>query len=159
MGQSIIVWDIETVPDLRGFAAANGLEGKSDEEVREALGEKFPKHVFHSVVCIGALVAHREAERLRYLHDCSGCFRLERLPGRPCTHWKAPPFHGARHLRTNALQQQRLYSITSSARAESMGWTSMPSVFAVFKLITNSNLVVCTTGRSIVLAPPRTFPV
>ena len=63
MGQSIIVWDIETVPDLRGFAAANGLIGKSDEEVREALGEKFPKQVYHSIVCIGALVAHREAER------------------------------------------------------------------------------------------------
>jgi 3'-5' exonuclease len=63
MGQNIIVWDIETVPDLRGFAAANNLVGKSDEEVREALGEKFPKHVFHSIVCIGALVAHCEAER------------------------------------------------------------------------------------------------
>src|ERR1700730_2113749 len=63
MGQNIIVWDIETVPDLRGFAAANGLIGKSDEEVRAALGEKFPKHVYHSIVCIGALVAHREAER------------------------------------------------------------------------------------------------
>jgi hypothetical protein len=24
-------------------------------------------------------------------HDCSGCFRLERLPGGTCTHWKAPP--------------------------------------------------------------------
>jgi hypothetical protein len=33
---------------------------------------------------------------LRYLHDCSGCFRLERLPGGACTHWKAPPCHGAR---------------------------------------------------------------
>ena len=63
MGQNIIVWDIETVPDLRGFAAAKGLAGKSDEEVRGALGEKFPKHVYHSIVCIGALVAHREAER------------------------------------------------------------------------------------------------
>src|SRR5271169_6483314 len=31
-----------------------------------------------------------------YLHDCSGCFRLERLPGGALTHWKAPPFHGAR---------------------------------------------------------------
>jgi hypothetical protein len=28
-------------------------------------------------------------------HDCSGCFRLERLPGGACTHWKAPPCHGA----------------------------------------------------------------
>ncbi len=32
-GQSIIVWDLETVPDLTGFAAANDLVGKSDVEV------------------------------------------------------------------------------------------------------------------------------
>jgi 3'-5' exonuclease len=57
---SIIVWDIETVPDLRGFAAANGLEGMSDDEVRTAMGDKFPKHIYHSIICIGALVAHRE---------------------------------------------------------------------------------------------------
>src|SRR6202040_3359500 len=31
----------------------------------------------------------------RPLHACSGCFRLERLPGGACTHWKAPPCHGA----------------------------------------------------------------
>jgi hypothetical protein len=36
---------------------------------------------------------------LRHLHDCSDCFRLERLPGGPCTHWKAPPLHGARQPR------------------------------------------------------------
>ena len=34
-----IVWDLETVPDLAGFAAANDLVGKSDIEVREATGE------------------------------------------------------------------------------------------------------------------------
>jgi 3'-5' exonuclease len=44
MKPSIIVWDLETVPDLAGFAAANDLVGKSDVEVREALGDKFPKH-------------------------------------------------------------------------------------------------------------------
>src|SRR5258705_13390506 len=38
---------------------------------------------------------------LRYLHSCSGCFRLERLPGGTCTHWKAPPFHGARQQQTS----------------------------------------------------------
>jgi 3'-5' exonuclease len=54
---SVIVWDIETVPDLRGFASANGLDGKTDEEIREAIGDKFPKHVYHSIICIGALVA------------------------------------------------------------------------------------------------------
>ena len=38
----------------------------------------------------------RRLQPFRYLHDCSGCFRLERLPGGTCTHWKAPPYHGAR---------------------------------------------------------------
>src|ERR1700744_3761743 len=28
----IIVWDIETVPDLKGFAAANGHDGRTDDE-------------------------------------------------------------------------------------------------------------------------------
>jgi 3'-5' exonuclease len=60
MNNSIIVWDLETVPDLRGYAAANGLSASTDGEVREAIGDKFPKHIYHSIVCIGALVAHRE---------------------------------------------------------------------------------------------------
>jgi hypothetical protein len=37
MKPSVIVWDLETVPDLGGFAAANDLVGKSDVEVREAM--------------------------------------------------------------------------------------------------------------------------
>ena len=57
---NVIVWDIETVPDLQGFAAANGHVGKSDDEVRAELGDKFPKHIYHSIICIGALVAHRQ---------------------------------------------------------------------------------------------------
>jgi hypothetical protein len=57
---NVIVWDLETIPDLRGFAAANGLTGKTDDELIEALGDKFPKHIYHSIICIGALVAHRE---------------------------------------------------------------------------------------------------
>jgi predicted PolB exonuclease-like 3'-5' exonuclease len=60
---SIIVWDIETVPDLKGFAAANGLDAKGDDEIRAAIGDKFPKHIYHSIICIGALVAHREDGR------------------------------------------------------------------------------------------------
>src|SRR5262245_49310196 len=62
MNDNIIVWDLETVPDLHGFAASNGLVGKSDDEVREAIGDKFPKHIYHSIVCIGALIAHRELD-------------------------------------------------------------------------------------------------
>jgi 3'-5' exonuclease len=63
MGASVIVWDIETVPDLKGFAVANGHDGKSDDEVREAIGDKFPKHIYHSIICIGALVARSENDR------------------------------------------------------------------------------------------------
>jgi 3'-5' exonuclease len=60
---NLIVWDIETVPDLKGFAAANGHDGKGDDEVRAAMGDKFPRHIYHSIICIGALVAHREDGR------------------------------------------------------------------------------------------------
>jgi len=35
---------------------------KSDAEVREAISEKFPKHIYHSIVCIGALIAHWEPD-------------------------------------------------------------------------------------------------
>jgi len=62
MKPSVIVCDLETVPDLAGFAVANDLVGKSDVEVREAIGDKFPKHIYHSIICIGALVAHREPD-------------------------------------------------------------------------------------------------
>ena len=46
---NVIVWDIETVPDLKGFAATNGHAGKSDDEVRAELGDKFPTRSFVSV--------------------------------------------------------------------------------------------------------------
>jgi hypothetical protein len=49
MKPTVIVWDVETVPDLGGFAAAKDLAGKSDVEVREAIGDKFPKHIYHSI--------------------------------------------------------------------------------------------------------------
>jgi 3'-5' exonuclease len=61
--KSVLVWDIETIPDLKGYAAAHGHDGKTDDEIREALGEKFPKHIFHSIVCIGALIAHQDSDR------------------------------------------------------------------------------------------------
>ena len=64
MKPSVIVWDLETVPDHPGFAAANDLVGKRDADVREALGNRFPKHIYHTIVCIG-LVAHRESRRGR----------------------------------------------------------------------------------------------
>src|SRR5262249_15534004 len=48
-----------------------------------------------------------------------------------------------------------VHSITSSARASSVAGTSRPSARAVTRLITRSNLVGCSTGRSAGLAPRR----
>jgi hypothetical protein len=62
MSRYVLVWDLETVPDIAGCAAANGLTGRSHLEIREAIGNKFPKHIYHSIVCIGALVAHEERD-------------------------------------------------------------------------------------------------
>jgi hypothetical protein len=57
---NVIVWDIETVPDLRAAARMLNMEHAADEEVRAALGDGFPKHPLHKIVCIGALVAERQ---------------------------------------------------------------------------------------------------
>jgi len=59
----VIAWDIETIPDISGFALANDLLGKLPDEVRGAMGDKFPKHIYHEIVCIGALIAHRENDQ------------------------------------------------------------------------------------------------
>jgi hypothetical protein len=54
--------------------------------------------------CVGILASrdnaavaalNRRLQVFRHLHSCSGCFRLERLPGATFTHWKTPPCHGA----------------------------------------------------------------
>jgi len=42
----VLAWDIETVPNVSGYAAANGLEGKSDDEIRDAMSDRFPKHIY-----------------------------------------------------------------------------------------------------------------
>jgi predicted PolB exonuclease-like 3'-5' exonuclease len=47
MSSHVLVWDLETVPDIKGFAAANGHDGKSEDEIRAAIGDKFPKHLYH----------------------------------------------------------------------------------------------------------------
>jgi ABC transporter substrate binding protein len=50
------------------------------------------------------------------------------------------------------------HSITSSAATSSLSGTVRPSILAVWLLMTSSNLVDCTTGRSAGLAPLRIRP-
>src|SRR5215831_12249668 len=47
------------------------------------------------------------------------------------------------------------HSITSSARASSVGEMSMPRALAVVRLMTKSNLVGCSTGSSPGFAPRK----
>jgi len=66
----------------------------------------------------------------------------------------------ARCRRPHAARQQvgaviRPYSITSSTRASSVGGTVRPRALAAFRLMTNSNLVGCWTGKSAGWAPLR----
>jgi len=63
--QSIIAWDLESVPDLAAAARMLDLGNAPEAEVREALGEGFPKLPLHKIVCIGALVASRQHEGWR----------------------------------------------------------------------------------------------
>jgi hypothetical protein len=49
--------------------------------------------------------------------------------------------------------------ITSSAVARSVSGMVRPRALAVVRLMTNSNLVDCTTGKSAGLAPLRMVPV
>ena len=51
------------------------------------------------------------------------------------------------------------HSITSSARAMSVGGTVRPSIRAIWALMTSSNLVDCSTGKSAGLVPLRMRPV
>jgi hypothetical protein len=57
------------------------------------------------------------------------------------------------------LRKSAVHSTTSSARASNVAGISRSSVLAVLRLITSSNLVGCTTGRSAGRSPLRMRPV
>jgi 3'-5' exonuclease len=63
--QSVIVWDLETMPDLAAAARMLDLGDAPESRVREVLGSGFPKHPLHKIVCIGALIASRQPEGWR----------------------------------------------------------------------------------------------
>src|SRR6476619_2137789 len=82
------------------------------------------------------------------------------LPGFLAQALEEPIFH---HIATSATLPFTIgaalpYSITSSARASSVGGTVRPIALAVCRLMTNSNLVDCSTGKSVGLTPLRIWP-
>jgi predicted PolB exonuclease-like 3'-5' exonuclease len=62
MPRYAIIWDLETVPDFDAIRSVNDFEGTDEEANAKFLNGKFPKHVFHKIVCIGAIVAERDGE-------------------------------------------------------------------------------------------------
>src|SRR5262249_42589034 len=93
-------------------------------------------------------VAHQTASRhlaTKFVHRGHRCVRRER----------------PRNRRASKQLDERTtpHSITSSARASSVGGTLMPSILAVGALMTSSNFDSCKTGRSSGLAPLRMRPV
>jgi hypothetical protein len=60
------------------------------------------------------------------------------------------------HVQTHAMQQTASpHSMTLSARANKPSGTVTPIALAVFRLITSSNLVGCSTGMSASLVPRK----
>src|SRR5262249_45795236 len=93
--------------------------------------------------------------------------RCELRLGFQITHQHADPPHPLGLLRARRERPRRcraaeqrdelaaLHSITSSARASRIGKTSKPKALAALRLITNSNLVPCWTGKSAGFTPLR----
>src|SRR5262249_13041171 len=75
-----------------------------------------------------------------------------KLPGLLRTHRERPRGRAAEQRNELAATD---HSITSSAWASNDGGTLRPSACAVIRLMTSSNLVGCSTGKSPGLAPRR----
>ena len=59
---------------------------------------------------------HRRLQSIRYLHDCSDCYRLERqLPGGSVSHWVIAPFHGALRVRGFRENRGQVYAHASQS--------------------------------------------
>src|SRR5271170_1340628 len=65
------------------------------------------------------VTAIRRLQTFRHLHACPGCFRLERSPGGPYTHWKAPPWHGAPPSRVDRAEIAVIKQVADQAAS---GW-------------------------------------
>src|SRR5205807_3937381 len=116
------------------------------------------------VYCTEAIIdpqiaAHRPAQFLQLLHErghASESLRIVRSEAREpteATHRSVLLRQCADRPRRSAAEKgdelaALNHSITSSARANTVARTSMPSARAVLRLITNSYLVGACTGRS-----------
>ena len=57
MSRSLIVFDLETVPDYSAIARIDGISPDNIEAAKASLGEAFPRPPCHKIVVIGYLIA------------------------------------------------------------------------------------------------------
>src|SRR5262249_9156193 len=114
------------------------------------------------------VAAHRPTELLQPLQErceASLVVGIVRIP----RHEHTDPPHPLALLRARRERPRRraaeqrdelapFHSITSSAATCSVSGPFIPSAFAVFRLMTSSNLVGCRTGNSAGLSPLRIAP-
>jgi hypothetical protein len=139
--------------DLLGVHSRYGLYTRAATVFRDTLSEGFS----HFVTSMTAPVASGWSGRRVGLTP-TGKRRLSTAHGFSCRAFREL----ARQLMTQSAISRpsiaalrKAYSITSSARADSVGGNSSPSAFAVLRLITNLKLVGSTTGRSAGFSPLR----
>jgi 3'-5' exonuclease len=62
MNDRVLVFDLETVPDVAGFARAESLAQHPEWEVRRQMGEKVARQLFQRIVCIASLAVQQTAD-------------------------------------------------------------------------------------------------
>src|SRR5215468_1254290 len=152
-------------PELRGKAFHEVLVGENSCPVLPPVGVviKLPQmnelvdragvglEVAHELVVKAALLERREAEFLVELR------RFRHLADVECVRSHFVQRHQGFSF-INLLMQRskpRPFSITSSARASSVGGTSRPSALAALRLMISSNFVGTCNGRSAGFSPLR----
>jgi hypothetical protein len=89
---AFLVYVLPPLPRCSGWASSSHLTRPYQPSPITLSGRPAARTLARSPICDQL---HRRLQPFCHLHDCSGSFRLERLPGGACTHWKAPPCHGA----------------------------------------------------------------
>jgi hypothetical protein len=92
-----------------GMAAGSACASTFSRLARRSLALRPAHSRCHQVVARFT----RRLQPLRYLHDCSGCFRLERWPGGICTHWKSAAL--SRRTPTPAIYRGRCWRSVGGA--------------------------------------------
>src|SRR5205807_5985174 len=165
--------DEQERPDGGGEPRAEAVEGQADERPEDAVEEEAHRDHEGEARAVEAEVGHDRLEKWPDgVADSGGDERHEREPGdHPPAVEHRSVFHVPNYTRLlvplNILRscvaggreresiRAMRYSITWSARSSSDCGIVKPNTLAVLRLMTSSNFVGCSTGRSAGFAPLR----